>query len=86
MDHEEGLREANLLKCKLTRFPICYLDLLISNKILFSSDWDPITRKVEKRVDLWQVKIMSSRARLTLTNVCLSAIPSYEKGLFIPLG
>ena len=71
MDHDQGLRETNLLKCKLAQFSISYLNLLIADKILFSSEWDPITRKVEKCVDLWQAKLISSRARLALMKVCL---------------
>lgn len=44
---------------------------------------DPTASKVVKRVDPWQGKFMSSDARLTLTNTCLSAIPTFTMCLFI---
>lgn len=83
VDEAATVHIANLINCQGAKFPISYLGLPCSDKQMLASDWDPTASKVVKRVDPWQGKFMSSDARLTLTNTCLSAIPTFTMCLFI---
>nr|XP_051201760.1 uncharacterized protein LOC127315299 [Lolium perenne] len=74
-DETEGTRIANMLNCKRGTFPFTYLGLPVSDRALLASDWGPLTNKVAKRADPWMGKLMSSAARLTLINACLSSLP-----------
>ncbi|KAK1607529.1 hypothetical protein QYE76_031202 [Lolium multiflorum] len=74
-DESEGTRIANMLNCKRGTFPFTYLGLPVSDRALLASDWGPLTNKVAKRADPWMGKLMSSAARLTLINACLSSLP-----------
>jgi hypothetical protein len=49
----ERARFANLLNCKVGKFPISYLGLLVSDKTLRVLEWDFLTGKVGHRVDPW---------------------------------
>jgi hypothetical protein len=74
-DVAEGTRIANMLNCRRGTFPFTYLGLPVSDRALLASDWGPLTNKVAKRADPWMGKLMSSAARLTLINACLSSLP-----------
>lgn len=50
MDVLESTRVANLLNCKLGRFPIKYLGLPISHQKLSIHEWEPLYGKVVARV------------------------------------
>lgn len=80
---EEQTRIANRLNCKLGSFPLSYLGLPVSDRALTAADWNPLTAKVAKRADPWFGKMMSSAARLTLTNTCLSNLPLHAMGVFL---
>jgi hypothetical protein len=43
--------------------------------------WVP--EKISKRTPPWKGKLMSSRARLTLSNSSLSSIPTYTMGFYL---
>jgi hypothetical protein len=75
------LRIANMLNCKQETFPFTYLGLPIGERALLASDWGPVTAKVVKRADPWMCKFMSSAARLTLINACLSSLPLHAMGV-----
>ena len=81
LDDGEHQRIANMLNCKRWSFPFTYLGLPISDRALCARDWGPLTRKVYKRADPWFGKLMSSAARLTLTNACLSSLPLHAMGV-----
>jgi hypothetical protein len=49
---------------------VCRLESAIT-----ALDWGHVMVKVAKRADPWMVKFMSSVARLTLINPCLSNLP-----------
>lgn len=83
MDGDEGQKVADLLNCSKGSFPISYLGLPCADKNILELDWDPTVEKVVKRCDPITGKLMSLVARLTLTNTCLSAIPTFAMGLFI---
>jgi hypothetical protein len=65
---------ANMLNCTLGSLPLKYLGIPISDGHLNSSEFSSIFEKMEKRLDPWKGKHLSSRGRLILTNFCLSSI------------
>jgi hypothetical protein len=77
----ESQRIANMLNCKRGSFPFTYLGLSISDRTLSARDLQSLTAKVEKRADPWMGKFMSSAARLTLINACLSSLPMHAMGV-----
>jgi hypothetical protein len=77
----ESQRIANMLNCRRGSFPFTYLGLPISDRGLSAGDWQPLTTKVEKRAEPWMGKFMSSAARLTLINACLSSLPMHAMGV-----
>ena len=78
---EEQARVANVLNCGLGSFPFTYLGFPMSDHRLSLVDWEPLADKVGHRVDPWQGKLMSSAARLMLTDACLSSLPTFAMGL-----
>jgi hypothetical protein len=68
---------ANLLNCKLGKFPIYYPWLPMSTHQLWVSDWNFLTGKVGHRVDPWQGLFLASGGRLELTKSCLSSFPMF---------
>ena len=83
VDQHKKVRIANLLNCKLSAFPIKYLGLPVSDRRLSLEDWGFLVGNVGHRVDPWQGKFMSSAARLTLTNACLSSLPTHAMCLHL---
>jgi hypothetical protein len=80
---EEQARVARLLNCKQGRFPFTYLGFTMSDKKLTIADMEPLVAAVAKRAAPWQGRFMSSVARLTLVNACLSNMPLHTLGLFL---
>ena len=80
---EEQSSIANLLNCKLGKFPFTYLGFPMADRKLRMSDWDGLVNVVGHRVDPWQGRFMSSAARLTLTNASLVSLPIFNMGLFL---
>jgi hypothetical protein len=74
---------ANMLNCKLGSFPFTYLGLPIGDKAITAGDWGPLTLRVGRRADPWMGKFMSSAARLTLVNACLSNLPLHAMGVYL---
>jgi hypothetical protein len=60
-----------------------YLGFTMSDKKLTIADMEPLVAAVAKRDVPWQGRFMSSAARLTLVNVCLSNMPLHMLGLFL---
>ena len=83
MDAAESERVANLLNCKLGKFPFTYLGLPIAEKKCSTADWEPLNTKVAKRVCPWRGLFISTGARLILTNSSLSSLPMFAMGMFL---
>jgi hypothetical protein len=83
VDQQEQARVANLLNCQQGSFPFRYLGFPISDKKLTIADLEPVVATVGKRVEPWQGRFLSSAARLTLTDVCLSSLPLHTMSLFL---
>jgi len=83
IDSKEGRRVADLLNCKVGKFPFTYLGLPLAPRRVTIEDWAPLNGKVGKKVSPWRGKFMSSAARLVLTNSSLSSLPMFAMGLFL---
>jgi hypothetical protein len=70
-------RAANLLNCRLGKFPITYLGIPISGNPLRVEDWGFILELVGHRVEPWQGLFLGAAGRLELTNSCLSSLPLF---------
>jgi hypothetical protein len=51
---------ANMLNCKLGEFPVKYLGIPISNKVLRVGACQGIINRMFKRLDPWKGKFMTS--------------------------
>jgi hypothetical protein len=80
---EEEERVARLLNCKRGSFPFTYLGFTMSDHKLSIADNEPLVAVVGKRATPWQGRFMSSAARLTLIDACLSNLPMHTMGLFM---
>jgi hypothetical protein len=79
----EQARVAHALNCKEGAFPFTYLGFLMADRALTMTDWEGLIGTVGHRVDSWQGRFMSSVARLTLINSCLSSLTIFSMGLFL---
>jgi hypothetical protein len=82
-DATEQSRVARLLNCKQGKFPFTYLGFTMSDHKLTMADVEPLVASVGKRAAPWQGRFMSSAARLTLIDACLSNLPLHTMGLFL---
>ncbi|XP_071676854.1 uncharacterized protein [Lolium perenne] len=78
---EAQQRVANLLNCRIGKFPITYLGLPISDKPLRVADWGFLPEVVGHRVEPWQG--LGAARRLGLTNSCLSSLPLFAMSLYL---
>ena len=80
---EEQQRIACNLNCKVGKFPIYYLGLLLSDSRITTADWGFFTTRVGTRVDPWQGKHHSSADMLVLLNACLTSLVIFSMSLFL---
>jgi hypothetical protein len=83
VEAEEQARVARLLNCKQGHFPFTYLGFSMSDHKLSIADMEPLVATVAKRAAPWQGRFMSSAARLTLIDACLSNLPLHSMALFL---
>jgi hypothetical protein len=82
-DADEKARVARLLNCKQGKFPFTYLGFTLSDHKLSIADMEPLVPTVGKKAALWKGCFMSSAARLTLIDACLSNLPLHTMGLVL---
>jgi hypothetical protein len=80
---EEQERIANTFNCKLGHLPMVYLDMPIGEYKLNNDQFLPLVAKTTKKMEPWQGKLMSSAARLTLSNACLANLPMFQMGFYL---
>jgi hypothetical protein len=83
MDEERQIRIANMLNCQLGSLPMEYLGIRVSDKKLGKGAFVRVPEKISKMIPPWKGKLMSSGARLTLSNSCLSSLPTYTMGFYL---
>ena len=63
IDSEEGQRIANLLNCKMGKFPFMYLGLPLVPRRVTIDEWAPLTGKAGKKREslAWQVHVLRGK-------------------------
>ena len=82
-DQREQERVANMLNCRLGALPMNYLGVPIGDHRLTNEQLLFLIEKLSKRMDPWQGSLMSSSARLTLSNACLDNIPMFVMAFYL---
>ena len=59
-----------------------YLGLHLGRNPTACGFWDPVIKRISRRLDGWQKAYLSFGGRITLLHSCLSHIPSYFLSLF----
>ena len=75
-------RLAALLSCKIGTLPMNYLGMPLWAPHNALSMWDPILKKIERRLAGWKKLYLSKGRRLTLLKSTLSSMPTYFMSLF----
>ena len=73
---------ASTLKCKSQKLPFIYLGVPLGANPNCVSTWKLIMEKIEKRLALWKVKVLSKAGRFTLIKAVLNNLPVYYLSLF----
>ena len=73
---------ARILCCKVGRLPMSYLGMLLGAHFKDASIWNPILKRVEKKLAGWKWLYLSKGGRLTLLKSTLLSLPTYYLSLF----
>ena len=73
---------ANILHCRVANFPMKYLGMPLGTLFKTSLIWNPILKKIEKKLSRWKRLYLSKGGRLTLLKNTLSSLPTYFLSLF----
>jgi hypothetical protein len=72
-----------MLNCKLVKFAIKYLGLLLNEKLLRVRDWDFLLEKVGHWIDPWHILFFVAARRLELTNSYFYSLLMFAMGSWI---
>ena len=73
---------ADILCCRIGQLPMNYLGMPLGSSFKTLSIWNPIIKKMERRLAGWQRLYLSKGGRLTLLKSTLSSLPTYYLSLF----
>ena len=73
---------SDFLKCKIRHLPMFYLGILLGANPNKVSTWNPVIDKVERKLALWNAKVLSRAGRLVLIKVVLNNFPLYFLSIF----
>ena len=73
---------ARILCCKVGRLPMSYLGMPLGAHFKDASIWNPISKRVEKKLAGWKRLYLSKGGRLTLLKSTLLSLPTYYLSLF----
>lgn len=79
---EHAIEIAYAVNCKLTKFPMKYLGIPISDRKLSKLELREPEKKLENRLDTWKCGQLSSGGKSILINSSLSSIPMYCLGFY----
>ena len=69
-------------RCQVLQWPLTYLGVPLGGNPRALSFWDPMVRKISKRLDCWKCAFFSLGDKITLIQLCLPSIPIYFISLF----
>ena len=75
-------RLASTLYCRVSKWPLSYLNLPLGRNSKIIGSWDHVVNRVLRRLDGWKKVFLSMVERITLIQSCLSHIFSYFLSLF----
>ena len=73
---------ANILQCRVGSMPIKYLGMPLGTSFKAALIWNPILKKMEKKLSGWKHFYLSKGGRLMLLKSTLSSLPTYFLSLF----
>ncbi|RVW48807.1 putative ribonuclease H protein [Vitis vinifera] len=75
-------RLAEMLDCKAFGWPMLYLGLPLGGNPKACGFWNPVIKRISRRLDGWQKAYLSFGGRITLIQSCLTHMPCYFLSLF----
>lgn len=83
----EVARAASEVGCQIGYWPVKYLGMPLGGSPLSVGFWEPVLRKIARRLDGWKGGFLSKGGRLTLISAVLDALPTYFMSIFrLPVG
>ena len=73
---------ANILQCRVGSFPMIYLGMPLGTLYKTPSIWNPILKRMDKKLLGWKWLYLSKGGRLTLLKSTLSSLLTYYLFLF----
>lgn len=68
---------AECFGCCRAELPVSYLGLPLGAKYKATSIWDPVIKRVDKRLASWKGRLLSKGRRLVMLNSVLTNLPNY---------
>ena len=75
---------ARVLCCKVGSLPMTYLGMPLRAHYKDSSIWNPIIKKMERRLSGWKRLYLLKGGKLTLLKSTISSLPNYYPCLLFP--
>ena len=82
LDQVHLSRLVEMLDCKASGWPILYPGLPLGGNPKACGFWDPVIKRISRRLDGWQKAYLSFGGRITLIQSCLTHMPYYFLSLF----
>ena len=82
MDEEVILEKSRRIGCEVGKWPLQYLGLPLGGNLCRKLFWEPVLRKVRKRLEGWKRSFLSRGGRLSLIESIMSSMPIYYLSLF----
>ena len=76
------LEKARMVGCEVGQWPLQYLGLYLGGNPCTKMFWEPVVRKVRKRLDRRKRSFLSRGGKLSLIESVLSSVPIYFLSLF----
>ena len=73
---------ADILCCRISSLPMSYLGMPLGSSFKSTLIWNPIIKKIERRLAGWKRLYLSKGGRLTLLKSTLSSLPTFYLSLF----
>lgn len=74
---------ADILGCKVTLGPFCYLGATIGTSPRLTTFWNPLINNIKSKLEGWEVKHLSMLGRLVLLKAVIDIIPIFWFNLYL---